>query len=300
MHLRKIYCLVFFLSAFITQADSQTAISNTGLPAIPNKESTKPLYRELLNISYSKDDAENILDAFIPIDYTHAKVIVYLHGSGWTGGDKNEFPALLIDELVGKRKYIVVSANYRLIREGKNRFPAQMEDISKLFIFLNQNAENYRFSKNDYALMGGSAGAHLAMLYAYGYAIDKQIKTVVDFWGPTDFTDKAVRADNKEADAKVINLLGVSDPNAQICFEASPYYRVTKESGVPTILFHGGQDPLVHVSQADKMYKKLLSLGIKTQYEYYANEKHGMRGAAGVDVFMKTLAWLNQYFPALK
>lgn len=288
-----ITCLALQGQSQVTKVKPETKSAETNGAKLP-------LYRRLLNVSYSKDDAENILDAYIPSSYDNAKVIVYLHGSGWTGGDKNEFPELLIDELVGKRKYIVISANYRLIKDGKNRFPAQMEDVSKLFAFLSRNAAEYHFNANEIALMGGSAGAYLAMLYAYGYDSAKQVKTVVDFWGPTDLADKTVREENKEADAKVINLLGTADPTAQICIDASPYYRLTKETGVPTIIFHGGQDPLVNVSQADKMYKKLLALNIPAQYEYYPNEKHGMKGAAGVDVFIKTLAWLNTYFPASK
>jgi acetyl esterase/lipase len=256
------------------------------------------LFHSLLDVSYSNIDKADIMDMYIPNDYVNAKVIVYLHGSGWTGGDKNEFPKQLIDELVGKRKYIVISANYRLVKDGNNRFPAQMEDISSLFSYLSIKASEYHFNGNEFALMGGSAGGHLAMLYAYGYDSGKKVKTVVDFWGPTDLTDKAVREQNKDADAKVVNLLGVADPNAQICFDASPYHRLTKETGVPTILFHGGQDPLVSVSQADKLYKKLQALGVPSEYAYYPNEKHGMKGAAGIDVFIKTLAWLNKYFPA--
>lgn len=294
----KKYILVLGIVCLVSQLQAQTSVSKPEIKSEALKEAPLPLYRRLLNVSYSQDDKENMLDAYIPSNYDNAKVIVYLHGSGWTGGDKNEFPEMLIDELVGKRKYIVVSANYRLIKDGKNRFPAQMEDVSKLFSFLSRNAAKYHFNGNEFALMGGSAGGHLAMLYAYGYDSAKQVKTVVDFWGPTDLADKAVREENKDADAKVINLLGESDPKAQICLDASPYYRVTKETGVPTILFHGGLDPLVSVSQADKMYKKLLSLNIPAQYEYYPNEKHGMRGPAGVDVFVKTLAWLNKYFPA--
>lgn len=258
----------------------------------------QPAYRRLLNVAYSKDDPENTMDVYLPSNYDSAKVIVYLHGSGWTGGDKNEFPELMIDELVGKRRYVLVSANYRLIKDGKNRFPSQMEDVKKLFAFITRSAEKYNLNSKSFALMGGSAGAYLAMLYAYGYDSLKQVKTVVDFWGPTDLADQAVLSENKDAEAKVVNLLGTSDPNAKIRFEASPYYRVTKETGVPTILFHGGKDPLVHVSQADKMFKKLQSLNIPSQYEYYPEEQHGMRGKAGVEVFVKTLAWLNQYFPA--
>nr|WP_199078596.1 alpha/beta hydrolase [Pedobacter sp. ASV19] len=254
-------------------------------------------YREFKNIYYSTDDPENVLDAYIPNEYDQAKVIVYLHGSGWTGGDKDELPTPLIEELVSKRKYIVVSANYRLVKDGKNTFPAQMEDLDKLFKFLKANAGKYHFNGNEFALMGGSAGGHLAMLYAYGYDPAKQIKTVVDFWGPTDLTDRKVREDNPAGNAKISTLLGTADPNARICFDASPYFRLTKDTGVPTIIFHGGKDPLVPVAQAEKLYQKLQLLKIPSQYEYYPNEQHGMKGAAAFDVLFKTLAWLEKYYP---
>src|SRR5665213_1718777 len=147
-----------------------------------------PSYRKLSDITYSKADPENVMDAYIPSDYDHARVIVYLHGGGWTGGDKAEFPKAMIEELVGKRKYIVVSMNYRLVEDGKNIFPAQIEDISKALALLSHNAKKYHYQGNEFALMGGSAGAHLAMLYAYGYDSAKRIKTVVDYWGSTDLS----------------------------------------------------------------------------------------------------------------
>ncbi|MHA4807051.1 glycerophosphodiester phosphodiesterase family protein [Flavitalea flava] len=265
---------------------------------LPAQGYNLPTYRALRDIAYRKDDKDCYLDAYIPAEYENARVIVYIHGGGWTGGDKAEFPKPLLEELVGKRKYIVVSMNYRLVRDGQNLFPAQIEDVKKVLSFLSGNARKYHYEGNEFALMGGSAGGHLAMLYAYGYDSLKQVKTVVDFWGPTDLSDKAVRADNKDADSKVVTLLGVSDPQAQICLDASPYYRITKETGVPTILFHGGEDPLVHVSQAEKMYKKLLSLNIPTQYELYPHDKHGMSPASAVDVFSKTLVWLEKYYPS--
>lgn len=256
-----------------------------------------PAYRKLADVSYG-DDKENKMDAYLPSEYEGAKVIVYIHGGGWTGGDKSEFPTSLVEELVGKRGYIVVSMNYRLVRDGKNRFPAQIEDVSNLLSFLNNKAKRFHYKANEFLLMGGSAGAHMAMLYAYGYDSAKQVKGVVDLWGPTDLTDKAVRDDNKDADSKVVNLLGVADTQAPICIAASPFLRITKTSGVPTILFHGAEDPLVHISQAEKMYKKLLELNIPAQMEIYPHEKHGMSPAAAIDVFTKMLVWMEKYYPA--
>lgn len=262
----------------------------------PIKEA--PKYNKLSNIRYSFTYPENVMDVYIPIKYDSAKVILYIHGGGWTGGDKGEFPKQLLDELVGKRHYIVASMNYRLIVDGKNRFPAQMEDVSSAMTFLTYAAKKYNFSATNFALMGGSAGGYMAMLYAYGYDKNKQVKTVIDYWGPTDLADKSARIPGSDTDRTATNLVGEANPEAKINFDASPYYRITKESAVPTILFHGGDDPLVPVSQADKMYKKLSELNVPTQFYMYPGEKHGVGGALRRDLFTKTLMWIEKYFPA--
>ena len=188
--------------------------------------------------------------------------------------------------------------NYRLVKDNTNRFPAQIEDVKKLVAFISKNAKRYEYNGNEYALMGGSAGGHLAMLYAYGYDENKQVKTVVDLWGPTDLTDKAVRPDGSDADNTVIRLLGEKDVNAQITKDASPSWHLTKETAVPTILFHGGKDPLVNVSQAKNLYQKLQEMNVPSALEIYPEEKHGVSPAAAVDVFAKMLSWLDKYYPA--
>ena len=206
-------------------------------------------YRELKNIKYGNaPDDQNKFDAYIPNDLKPgAKVILYIHGGGWSGGDKSEFPKQLIEELAGKRGYVVASMNYRLVKDTMNRFPAQIEDVKKVIEFITKNAKKYKYNGDEYALMGGSAGAHLAMLYAYGHDAKKQVKTVVDLWGPTDLTDKSIRPDGSDADNTVIRFLGEKDVNAQITKDASPALFLNKETAVPTILFHGGKDPLVDV-----------------------------------------------------
>ncbi len=183
-----------------------------------------------------------------------------------------------------------------MVKDGKHRFPAQIDDITEALAFVSSYAEKYHYNGHEFALMGGSAGAYLALEYAYGYDSARRIKAVVDFWGPTDFADKTVRTES--GDSKVANFLGVSDPSAPICTSASPYYRLTKNTGVPTILFQGGEDPLVHYTQSEKLYKKLVSLDIPAQYEFYPHEKHGVGPASAADVFQKTLVWLDKYYPS--
>lgn len=266
------------------------------LPAVASSNK----YITMRNVPYGDAGEDNTLDAYLPENHSAStKIIVYLHGGGWTGGDKKEFPKQLIEELAGRLHYGVVSMNYRLIREDhQNTYPAQLDDVKKALAFISSKSKKLQFDGNQFALIGGSAGAYLALQYAYACDSLRQIKTVVDLWGPTDFTDKKVRQENKDADEKVARLLGEPDPAAKIAFDASPYYQLTKASGIPTILFHGGQDPLVDVSQAKKLHEKLTSLNIPTQLELYPAEKHGMGLTASMDVFAKVISWLKQYYPA--
>ncbi|HEV7378910.1 MAG TPA: glycerophosphodiester phosphodiesterase family protein [Dyadobacter sp.] len=273
-----------------------------GVPATAtlHTEKKKSDYITLKDVKYGDAaGSENLLDAYVPRNHTDStRVIVYIHGGSWSRGDKSEFPEAFIEELVGRRGYAVVSVNYRLVKDGKDLFPAQIMDVDKALKFLSDKSKKYQYNGNEFVLMGGSAGAHLAMLYAYGHNTEKKIKGVIDLWGPTDLTDKMVRADGSDADDTVIRFLGEKDPNAQIAKDASPAYHLTKETGVPTILFHGGMDPLVHVSQAENLYKKLLSMDIPAQYELYPEDKHGMSAGSMVDVMEKTLVWLEKTYPA--
>lgn len=256
-------------------------------------------YLEFKDIKYGSAGADHLLDAFVPHQRTDStKVIVYIHGGSWTSGDKSEFPKFLINELVGKLGYAVVSINYRLVKEDQNRFPAQIEDVQKALQFLSQKASQYKYDGQSFALIGGSAGAHLAMLYAYGYDPRKQVKTVIDLWGPTDLTDKMVRQDGSDADQIVTRFLGEKDAKAPIAFQASPNFHLTKDTGVPTLLIHGGKDPLVDVSQAENLYKQLQQLGIRSKLELYPDDEHGMSPASTPDVFNKVIHWLQLEYPA--
>ncbi|NML40399.1 alpha/beta hydrolase fold domain-containing protein [Chitinophaga sp. G-6-1-13] len=283
------------LVSYLKKNNLRDGSNGTALPAVASSSN----YITMRNVPYGDAGEDNTLDAYLPENHSaNTKIIVYLHGGGWTGGDKKEFPKQLIEELAGKLHYGVVSMNYRLVRDHQNIYPAQLDDIKKALAFISSKSKKLQFDGSQFALIGGSAGAYLAMQYAYACDSLRQIKTVVDLWGPTDFTDKKARQENKDADEKVARLLGEPDPAAKIAFDASPYHQLTKASGVPTILFHGGQDPLVDVNQAKKLHEKLTSLNIPTQFELYPTEKHGMGLTASLNVFAKVISWLKQYYPA--
>lgn len=256
-------------------------------------------YRSILNMAYGNAPEErNLLDIFLPnTPNRQTQMLVFIHGGYWTKGSKNQLPKPLIQLLAGKKGYAVASINYRLVKNDQNRFPTQMEDIQHALQFLNTKADSLGYKKGEFGLLGASAGAYLALIYAYTADPRKEIKTVIDIVGPTDFTDPMVRGKNLEADKTITNFLGVADPNAPLAKESSPLLRVNAASAVPTIIFHGENDEVVHVQQAKNLYTKLSQLGIKTQLELYPNETHEMRKSL-FNVFLKMGIWLDQVYPS--
>lgn len=257
-------------------------------------------YESLLNVSYgAAPGKDNLLDIHLPKERNNTtRVIVYIHGGSWKYGDKNEFPQPLIKELAGKRKYVVVSVNYRLVKDGKNTFPAQMEDVKKALDFIRSKATTYRYNPDAFALIGASAGAHLALLYAYGYDSLQQVKTVIDIFGPTDLADKTVRSPGSESNLIIEDFLATADTTAQLVKDASPLYRLNELTGVPTLIFHGTADELVPPGQSEKLYARLQQLQIPSSLELYPGEKHELRPVIALDLFQKIVQWLTKYYPA--
>lgn len=299
------YYLIAIIAALIAAigiVDHNKAIDYNKLHVVPrhHRIANGTGYTEFTDVQYGgAEGTYNLLDAYLPDNRTDStKVIVYIHGGSWVRGDKKELPRQFIDELAGRQGYAVASINYRLVSNGQNIFPAQIEDIRKALAFISGYAGEYRYSPDQFALMGASAGAHLALLYAYSYDSLKQVKTVIDIFGPTDLADPSVRAAGLESNDIIVNYLGTADTAAPVVKKASPYYQLTASSGVPTILFHGTADELVNVRQSEKLYEKLKSLKIPAQLELYPGGKHDLPPPMAIDVFGKIITWLKQYYPA--
>ncbi|MHA8070066.1 alpha/beta hydrolase fold domain-containing protein [Aquirufa ecclesiirivi] len=268
-------------------------------PSLGKTGADSSAYRSVLNLAYGHAPEErNLLDIFLPNQVNaNTKMLVFIHGGYWTKGSKNQLPKPLIQLLAGKKGYAVASINYRLVKEDQNRYPVQIDDIQHALQYLNSKADSLGYKKGEFGLLGASAGAYLALMYAYTADPKKEIKTVIDIVGPTDFTDPMVRGKNAEADKTITNFLGVADPNAPLAKESSPLLRVNASSAVPTIIFHGENDEVVHVQQAKNLYAKLSQLGVKTQLELYPNETHEMRKSL-FSVFLKMGIWLDQVYPS--
>lgn len=249
-------------------------------------------YFEELNVSYGTDNDQKF-DIYLPANRTlNTKVIILVHGGGWTAGDKNDMDGFVDLIFQNFENIAVVNMNYRLADENNSPYPMQTDDITSVINHLKNNLNQYVIS-NEYGFIGTSAGAHLSMLWSYALDINNDVNMVCSIVGPTNFTDPAYLNNTNPDLQELIDIYGM---DATIAFleEVSPYHRVTPSSP-PTILFYGDQDPLVPTTQGTEMNDKLEELGVTHEFTLYENEGHGWTGINAIDTWLKLKTFIENY-----
>jgi arylformamidase len=115
-------------------------------------------------IAYGSDPLQQ-LDLWYPADHTNEQsrpLIVFVHGGGWSKGDKGNATGQLKPPHYTGQGYIFASINYRLIPAAT--VEQQAADVAMALKALLKDNKKYGIDKSRVVLMGHSAGAHLVAL----------------------------------------------------------------------------------------------------------------------------------------
>lgn len=234
------------------------------------------------NLSYG-DYARNKIDIYMPVDAGESPrpAIVFMPGGGWIIGSKSRIHTYGKEILSFVDKgYVVVSMNYRLLPSAD--YLDMLQDINKAMLYIQDNSNQYNIDDNKIAIAAYSAGSHLGMLYAYSDLIEDavDISLVMNFVGPTDFTDKSyINSDSKmafTAQRLIINLLtekNLSNENIDEWREASPVYYINEDTP-PSIMAYGEKDNIVSYTNGEILYDKLQENGVYSKLIVFPNSGH--------------------------
>jgi len=199
------------------------------------------------------------MDIYRPPKVGQYPALVILYGGSWQKG--NPMQNAGFSRYMAARGYTVFAIDYR--HAPRYRFPAQLNDIRTALEFIRQHTTEYEAQPERIALLGRSAGGHLAMLAAY-QPDALPVRAVVSYYGPFNLTKgyrEPPNPDPLNVRAVLQAFLGGSpDELPEQYVKASPVSYVTRRLP-PTLLVHGSRDHIVEVRFAQNMYKRLRAVG---------------------------------------
>ncbi len=253
------------------------------------------------NVTYKTIDSGDLqLDIYKRKDLEGpAPTMIFIHGGAWKKGKREDYLPYLID--YAKKGYITITISYRFSNVAK--FPAAAQDVSCAIKWVKSNAAEYGIDPDRIAVVGGSAGGHLALLIGYGgdesvfnqdckSEVSSDVKVIVDFYGPVDMTTPyAVGTE------EVLSFMGTTYEKNPALYKLSSPSTFISSDDPPTLIFQGTIDALVPVSQSDSLNSWLQQVGVPHDYHRLKGWPHTMDAAKEVNEYCQFYvdAFLKKY-----
>ena len=146
--------------------DSSAAAVALGTPT-PAPYGTPSHVRIVKGVGYCReprgaDPQKTCLDIYPPSAGQGLPVLIYVHGGGWSGGDRDLVGAKAA--YFADKGFVFVSVNYRLVPAVHPA--AQAGDLAFAIAWVREHIADYGGDGNRIFLLGHSAGAHLSALVA--------------------------------------------------------------------------------------------------------------------------------------
>jgi acetyl esterase/lipase len=212
----------------------------------------------------------------VPLRYDHyrprdvagpAPAVVVVHGGAWMHGDPSQAAGNALH--FARRGIATVSLSYRLA--PAHRFPAPLDDVRRGLRHVRASAGALGIDPQRLALLGLSAGAHLALLahLARGVpelepelpaalrAVAEDVRAVIGHYGPYDLARRRPMPDGLDP---IAALLGPRADDPQWLRLASPVHHAAHATA-PVLLIHGTADAVVSHRESVRMWEALRAAG---------------------------------------
>ena len=227
-------------------------------------EMPNPVFR-LSDLSFLAPERKEKLDLYLPNgpDRLDRPAVVFIHGGGFTGGDKAEYRSASVSADLCRAGYVVVSCNYRLgPMTQAGVWPQNIADCRNAVRWVRAHAKELGVNPDKIAVAGGSAGGYHALMV--GLSDDKtgpggdpaakhsaKVSAVIDMYGVVNFA--------KRGKGEV--------PGTSPAEQAAYFPESQCDAQDPAVLIlHGTADSTVDIAQSDDMAKALRSAKVSHEY----------------------------------
>jgi acetyl esterase/lipase len=221
--------------------------------------------------------------------------VLVLHGGGFYGGSRAGDREEEICRFLAEAGYLAMSADYALSDRGQPVWPRNLWDCKWAVHWLRQNADRLHVDGGRIAVLGASAGGHLAAMVALtGTAdglqppelpgADFSVSACVNLYGPMDLTGLSR-----------LSMLGPTRAEApELYQQASPVHFASADDP-PVLTLHGTADVTVDPEHARGLDIALRRAGAVSELELLEGMPHGFSlGASGPGT--RVLEFLGRVF----
>jgi acetyl esterase/lipase len=258
------------------------------------------------NIPYANDTLQkHLLDIYLPANAKgKLPLVILIHGGGWLSNDKYadiDYMKKTIAEIVSSG-FALASIDYRFSTQAV--FPAQIQDCNRAVSFLYDHADEYGFDRKRFAVIGFSAGGHLASLlglsknnqveafFMPGTNKSFSIKAVVDFYGPAELI---LFPGNDNANSPESLLIGAAPlARPDLAKAASPVTYVDKNDP-PFLIIHGEKDEQVNPKQSRLLSAWLTVDGVQNELIIVKDAPHYGSMFDADNIRIKVIGFLKMY-----
>jgi len=219
-----------------------------------------------------------VLDLYLPISNGQNRPgVVVIRGGGWMVGDRKRFAHIAS----GLAELGVASACIEYRTADKAAFPAAIQDVKAAVRWMRANAKQYGIDPQVIGTMGGSSGAHMALLAGLtpevselegkggNIGVSSEIDGVVTMALPADLLD--LSSDNQLIVGKF--LQATPQTNQSLWRFASPVNHIGR-SGPPVLLLHGANDDSVPTSQSINFAERYRQVGTHAEVHVLDGAPH--------------------------
>lgn len=204
------------------------------------------------------------------------KVVMWVHGGGFVGGDKigsvSRYLGGLLDD-----GWDLVSVNHRLSSGDGNRFPVPLMDLKRAVRWIKANAAEQGWDPEQITVIGHSAGGNLAEMLAVTAgetrfedpdlppelaAVDSSVTSAV---GLAAVSDLRTFRDSNVFPGVVETYLGCDGPCDDEMADGSVQSHVDRNSA-PILAIHGSMDEVAAPSQGELLGKAYERAGVGDRF----------------------------------
>ncbi len=204
------------------------------------------------------------LNLYQPLVTGKYPTIIIIYGGAWQNGTANSDESF--SRYMAAQGYSVIAIDYRHAPQYK--FPSQLEDVQTALEYIQSHAEQLEVDCSRLAIMGRSAGGHLALLTAY-QPDALPFRAVVSYYAPSNLTEgynEPPFPNPIKTHAILHDFLGAGPQEIPEIYQKASPASYVRGNLPPSLLVYADNDHVVQAKFGQRLHQKLHSYGNSTVF----------------------------------